>query len=453
MTAQGNQAQSGKTLVVGLGKTGFSCARYLQRRGDVFAVADSRERPPYLEQLRAEMPDVPVFLGPFQADLFAAVQRLLVSPGLSLEEQQIRSAVKRGVEIVGDIELFCREAKAPIVAITGSNGKSTVTTLLGEMAKQAGVNAAVGGNLGTPALDLLADDIELYILELSSFQLDTTESMRDQVAVVLNVSADHMDRYPNLEAYAASKARNYRCARLAVVNRDDSLAESLASDVPEVVGFTLGNPHGSDFGICEYEEKPWLCRGTTPLLPVSELRIPGRHNQANALASLALGAAVGLDQEVMLGVLRTFPGLAHRTQFVAEKGGLRWYNDSKGTNVGATIAALNGFHEEKSPCRTVLIAGGDCKGADFSALAPVVARTTRAVVLLGRDAPMIERAIQGHTQLLHAKDLRDAVKQALTVGLPGDRVLLSPACASFDMFTDYTARGEAFIHAVEVLPT
>ncbi len=443
-------APTGKTLIVGLGKTGLSCARYLSRQGVAFAVTDSRENPPGLDEIREEMPDLAIFVGGFDSGVFEAAGRLVVSPGVPLQEPLIQAAQQRGVEILGDIELFARVVNAPVVAITGSNGKSTVTTLVGEMARRAGRNVAVGGNLGNPALDLLAEDVQLYVLELSSFQLETTHSLKPAVAVVLNISADHMDRYRDLAHYAATKAMVYQNAQAAVINRDDPAVVAI-SGTPGTCGFTLEKPEKDDFGICENEEAAWLCRGSMPLMPVSELRIPGHHNQANALAALALGSAVGLPMPAMLNALRTFPGLPHRTQFIANKQQLRWYNDSKGTNPGATIAALQGLHTEGGTSRTVLIAGGDCKGADFSGLLPVVEQTARAVILIGKDAPSIAAVLQGKTKLAYAKSMTDAVNQAIQLGMPGDRVLLSPGCASFDMFRNFEDRGQAFTAAVEAL--
>lgn len=447
--------QAGKILIVGLGKTGLSCARYLASQGLDFAVTDNRDNPPGLQQIRDEMPDVPVFVGGFNPEVFAAASQLVVSPGVSLQEPQLRAARERGAELLGDIELFAREtggaAEIPVVAITGSNGKSTVTTLVGEMARAAGLNVAVGGNLGSPALDLLDPAVQLYVLELSSFQLDTTRSLKAAAAVVLNISPDHMDRYADLDAYTASKAVIFQGAAIGIINRDDPRVAAMAGIARGQLGFTLEAPEGEDFGIGRQAGSAWLCQGERPLLAVSELLIPGRHNQANALAALALGSAVDLPMPVMLKTLREFQGLPHRTQFIAEKRQLRWYNDSKGTNVGATIAALDGMHPEVGDSRTVLIAGGDCKGADFSALAPVVERTARAVVLIGRDAPIIEAALHDRVPLIHAGSLPEAIERAVQLGRPGDRVLLSPACASFDMFRNFEARGDAFIQAVEAL--
>lgn len=441
-----------KTLIVGLGKTGLSCVRHLSRQGVSLAVTDSRRQPPELATLQRCYPGLPLFLGGFQPEHLQGVARLVVSPGVSLGEPLIQAAKEQGLEVLGDIELFARAAKAPVVAITGSNGKSTVTSLVGEMARLAGLRVAVGGNLGEPALELLDDGVELYVLELSSFQLESTWSLKLRAATVLNLSADHMDRYADIAEYAAVKAGIYVHAEVAVVNRDDSLGAEMGEAAPRRIGFTLGDPARGDFGLRWIRGEAWLCRGGERLLPAAGLRIAGGHNLANALAALALGSAAGLPMEAMQAALRGFPGLPHRTQWVAERRGLSWYNDSKGTNVGATIAALRGFHSRESDSRTILIAGGDCKGADFSELAPVVEETTRAVILIGRDAPLLEAALAGSGRLLRAASLEEAVRQAVGLGMPGDRVLLSPACASFDMFRNFEERGELFVHAVEGLP-
>ncbi|MEJ2592147.1 MAG: UDP-N-acetylmuramoyl-L-alanine--D-glutamate ligase [Candidatus Thiodiazotropha sp.] len=441
-----------KTLIVGLGKTGLSCARYLSSQGVSLAVTDSRKHPPEREMLQQLFPDLALFVGGFQPEVFQAADHLVVSPGIPLSEPLIQAAKAKGAEILGDIELFARAVKAPVAAITGSNGKSTVTTLLGEMARMAGVKVAVGGNLGEPALDLLDESVELYVLELSSFQLERTWSLQSKAAVVLNLSADHMDRYADIEAYAAVKASIYSGAQTAVINRDDPMVAVMAGKAPSVIGFTLAEPEGEDFGLLARDGATWLARGETPLLDVEELRIKGHHNLANALAALALGSALELPMNAMLTALRTFAGLPHRTQWVAEKQGLQWYNDSKGTNVGATIAALRGLHSARDDSRTLLIAGGECKGADFTELASVAEATTRAVILIGRDAPLLESVLQGGCRLLHAASLEDAVSKAVQYGRPGDRVLLSPACASFDMIKNFEARGDAFVRAVEALP-
>ena len=454
--AQGNVARTsaappaaGRVLVVGLGKTGMSCARFLARRGAAVAVTDTRVEPPGLDDIRRELPDVALFLGGFDRSAFAAAELVVVSPGVSIQEPAIREARARGVPVLGDIELFAQAAQAPVAAITGSNGKSTTTMLLGEMARIAGRRAAVGGNLGEPALDLLDPAVELYVLELSSFQLETTETLAPAVATVLNVSPDHMDRYPDLAAYAAAKARVFRGAEVAILNRDDPVVTAMPGG-RQRRGFTLGEPAPGDFGVRQQAGAPWLCRGDEPLLSAAQVAIPGSHNRANALAALAMGDALGLPLEAMCEALRSFRGLPHRTQLVAEIGGVRFYDDSKGTNVGATAAALEGF-ADGSPARTVLIAGGDGKGQDFAALGPLLARTARCAVLIGRDAPLIEAVLDAATPRVRARDMAEAVVVAAEQARPGDQVLLSPACASFDMFRNYEHRGAVFADAVRRL--
>jgi UDP-N-acetylmuramoylalanine--D-glutamate ligase len=444
-------SSAAKTLVVGLGKTGLSCARYLRSQGILTAVTDSRANPPGLLVLRDEMPEVGVFVGGFEPEVFAAAGRLVVSPGVPIAEPLIQEAMARGIEVIGDVELFARAARAPICAITGSNGKSTVTTLVGEMAIAAGLRAAIGGNLGEPALDLLKDWAELYVLELSSFQLETTFGLRAEVATVLNVSADHMDRYPDLDTYARTKGRIYQEARTAVVNRDDPIVSALPRKGSIEIGFTLGVPIGQDFGVCVDDGVRWICHGTQPLMPASEVRIAGLHNLANALAALALASACGVPVMQACDVLRRFRGLRHRSELVAERQGIRWYDDSKGTNPGATVAALEGLVPPGSPGRAILIAGGDGKGADFGPLLPAVTRTARAVILIGRDARLIARALDGQVPLVEATTLQEAVIQAAALAQPGDMVLLSPACASFDMFESYEHRGRVFAEAVRGL--
>lgn len=443
---------SPKTLVLGLGKTGLSCARYLQGQGVTVAAMDSRQEPPELARARRELPDLALFLGGLDPDVIRAAERLVVSPGISLREPSIAAAKARGVPVMGDIELFAQAVRAPVAAVTGSNGKSTVTTLLGQMARLDGVRVAMGGNLGQPALDLLADDVALYVLELSSFQLESTWSLAPEVATVLNVSADHMDRYDSLADYAAAKARILTGARTGVLNLEDARVRAMAGTAGRDIGFSLRPPERtSDFGLLEYGGESWIGRGGDRLLPAGEVAAKGRHNLANALAALAMGQACGLSESAMRETLRTFRGLPHRTALVANKGDVDWYDDSKGTNPGATIAALNGLIDPAGPRRVVLIAGGDCKGADFASLALAVEHAARAVVLIGRDAPMIECALNGRAKILHAKNMRDAARRALEAAWPGDCVLLSPACASFDMFEDYAHRGREFVAAVEAL--
>jgi UDP-N-acetylmuramoylalanine--D-glutamate ligase len=439
---------SGKTLVVGLGKTGLSCARHLRRQGRAVAVMDSRETPPGLMQARDELPDVALLLGGFDAAAMEAADEIVVSPGVALAEPAIRRAAAAGIPVVGDVELFARAAQAPVIAITGSNGKSTVTTLVGLIARHAGRRAAVGGNLGDPVLDLLDEDVELYVLELSSFQLETTSSLRARVATVLNLSADHLDRYPDLASYAAAKARIFAHADIAVVNRDDAAAAALAAGMPVQIGFTLAKPAGDDYGILEQDGVRWIARGKQPLLPVTDVRLPGTHNLANCLAALALAEAAGLPLASAREVFASFGGLPHRSELVHEHAGVRWINDSKGTNPGATVAALTGLVPDPAAGKAVLIAGGDGKGADFGMLADVVRERVRGLVLIGRDAPRLEQVLAGLAPIEHAGDMEEAVRAAAGLAWRGDCVVLSPACASFDMFDNYEHRGRVFTEAV-----
>ncbi len=438
-----------KTVVVGLGKTGLACLRFLHARGVPVAVTDSRAQPPGLDEARRLIPGLTAAVGGFDRDLLRGSGEIVLSPGVALTEPALAAASAAGVPVVSEIELFARHATAPVIAITGSNGKSTVTTLVGAMAATAGIEAGVGGNLGTPALELLTDpEPELYVLELSSFQLETTRTLAPQAAVVLNLSPDHMDRYPTVSAYADAKARVYTRARTAVVNLDDARVRPMAPVGRAMIGFGLGAPsRADDFGLLEHDGETWLARGQAPLLPVAELKIPGRHNQANALAALALGVAAGFPMEAMLEALRGFRGLAHRSQWVAERAGVQYYDDSKGTNVGATVAAVAGM-----PGPLVLIAGGDGKGADFAPLREALAAKARLVVLIGRDGPLIAKALGDAVPHVFAEDMEAAVTRAAKDSRPGDTVLLSPACASFDMFSGYEERGRVFAEAVGRLP-
>ena len=444
-------AQQQRTVIAGLGATGLSVARHLAARGEIFVVVDSRQAPPGLEALRAEHPEVPVFLGPLDAELMARATRIIASPGLALSEPALAAAADAGVEILGDIELFARAARAPVVAITGSNGKSTVTELVNAMAVAAGRRAAVGGNLGTPALDLLGDDIELYVLELSSFQLETTALLAAEVATVLNLSPDHLDRHADLAAYRRAKQRIYRGARQLVVNRDDPATEVLAAPGVSRWSFGLSAPAGpTEFGLVARADGARLACGDRPLLAVSELRVAGRHNVANALAALALGSAAGLAEDAMCSALRAFRGLPHRCQVVLARDGITWIDDSKATNVGAAIAALAGL--DSGAANLVLIAGGQGKGQDFAELAAALSGRVRLAILIGEAAAAIEAAIAGRAPVQRADSMVAAVARARAAARPGDLVLLSPACASFDMFTGYADRGERFARAARELP-
>ncbi|UZR30535.1 UDP-N-acetylmuramoyl-L-alanine--D-glutamate ligase [Methylococcus mesophilus] len=435
-----------RVLVLGLGSTGLSTVRFLRRQGFECAVMDSRIAPPGLEELREAFPDVPLFLGEFSKDALAAATHLVVSPGLSLERDEIREARRRGVRVFGDLDLFACCARAPIAAITGANGKSTVTTLVGLMAKASGIRAAVGGNLGTPMLDLLDAAAELYVLELSSFQLERSELFEADVATVLNISPDHMDRYPDLAAYAEAKRRVFRGDGLMVLNQDDPLVAGMREPGRHAVRFGLGNAAALDYTLGLNEGKAWILAQGVPLLPADEVRIKGRHNLANALAAVAIADACKFDREAVVQVLRTFPGLDHRMQWVADIDGVAYVNDSKATNVGACIAALSGLEG-----KAVLIAGGDGKGADFSSLAPVAAEMLRAAVLMGRDGPLIEQVLKDVVPTIRVNTMFEAVRAARGVARRGDTVLLAPACASLDQYKDYQERGRDFAATVRTM--
>ena len=438
-------------VIAGLGRTGLSCARYLREHGWQLAVTDTRAAPPQLAELRALDPHIEVRAGGLDVDLLAEAVCVVASPGLPLDLPFFLEARRRGIEIFGDIELFARAVSAPVAGITGTNGKSTVTSLLGRMAVRAGLEARVGGNLGEPALDLLAAaeraerPTELYVLELSSFQLDTAQSLDLKAAAVLNVTADHLDRYPSLEDYALSKARIFERCDTAVVNLDDPLVARMTRAGQRVLGFSVRGAAGAAYTVQQGVER-WLARRGEPLLAVNSMRLRGLHNAANALAALALGEALDLPLAAMLAELREFAGLAHRTQWVAERAGVTYINDSKGTNVGATLAAVNGMDGP-----LVLIAGGDGKNQDFTPLAAALRGKARRVVLIGRDGPRIGEALKGICPVERAGSMPEAVQAAARAARAGDTVLLSPACASLDMFRDYAQRGEVFAAAAREL--
>ena len=435
----------GPVLVAGLGRTGLSCVRFLRRLGLEVVAADSRESPPGLAGLRRELPQVPCRMGGLEASVLEGCGEVILSPGIPLDHPLARAARAQGMPVLGDVELFARCAEAPVVAITGSNGKSTVTALLGEMARAAGVDVAVGGNIGTPVLALpLMAPPALYVLELSSYQLETTTSLDAAAAVILNLSEDHLDRHGDLAAYGAAKARIHRGSGQVIWNRDEAALRPLLPADRLAASFGMGVPPAAgDYGLRRRGGRSWLARGGECLLPADELALAGGHNILNALAALALGEAAGLPRDAMVAALRAFTGLPHRMQPLGEWQGVRWYDDSKATNVGATLAALRGV-----PGPVVLIAGGEGKGADFSPLRPVLAEKGRAVVLLGRDAPRLASVLEGAVPLRRVADMDEAVAAAWQLARRGDQVLLSPACASLDMFEDYAARGRAFAAAL-----
>lgn len=432
-------------IVIGLGITGFSVIRFLVSRGVEVTVADDREHPPCLSRLNELGSDIPRALGGYDAQAFNGTTHLVVSPGVSLETREIRRALNLGLQLVSDIDLFMSSTSGKVIGITGSNGKSTVTTLLGVMAKEDGRKVKIGGNLGVPALDLLdqGEPTELYVLELSSFQLERTSFLHTDTATVLNISPDHMDRHGDLETYARAKQRIFSKCRVVVINQDDPLVASMGGEDQEVLRFGLKEHQQLDFSVEQRDGTEWIMYRKNPQMPADSVRMRGRHNLSNTLAALALGHAAGLSMASMLKVLRVFPGLPHRMQSVATIDGVDWVNDSKATNIGACIAALEGL-----PGRTVLIAGGDGKGADFNALKTVVREQARAVVLFGKDAGLLYSILQSETQTLRVANLGQAVETSAHLARPGDTVLLSPACASLDQFPDYQARGRFFEESV-----
>jgi UDP-N-acetylmuramoylalanine--D-glutamate ligase len=433
-------------VIVGLGTTGLSCARYLLTHGWRLAATDTRSAPPQLAALGALDPHIPLRLGGLDAALLTDAMCVVASPGVPLSGAFFDEARRRGLSIVGDIELFARAARAPVAGITGTNGKSTVTTLLARMAQRAGLRVRAGGNLGEPALDLLQADTELYVLELSSYQLELTSSLECRAATVLNVTPDHLDRYDSLASYAAAKARIFARCDTAVINLDDPLVMAMPRTARRTLSFSLRAAIGADYALAQHAGEWWLMHVGRPLLPLAALKIKGLHNAANALAALALGDALALPQPAMLAELETFAGLAHRSQWVGDVNGVVYIDDSKGTNVGATLAAVAGM-----PGPLVMIAGGDGKNQDFGPLAAAFRGKVRHTVLIGRDAPLIARVLSGVCALETCATLPEAVQAAARAARAGDTVLLSPACASFDMFTDYRQRGAVFAQAVQEL--
>jgi UDP-N-acetylmuramoylalanine--D-glutamate ligase len=449
-----------QVLVLGLGETGLSVLRWLSAQGALLTVADTRDLPPRLELLRQELPQVQIHLGPFDASTFATAELIVASPGVPLSEPQVQAAMQRGIQVVGDIELFAqyKSPNAKVIAITGANGKSTVTALVGEMCRTAGLKAVVAGNIGLPVLDALVQERsvgvpDVYVLELSSFQLETTYTLAPDVATVLNISEDHMDRYSSLADYAGAKMRIFHGSGTQVLNRQDAWSRNMALPGRKVVTFGTDLPPAQeDFGLLPGGQETWLMHGSTGLIRTNEMHIPGLHNISNALAAFALCHAIGLDFAPLVSALRNFKGLPHRVEWVAEIEGITFYDDSKGTNVGATCAALSGLVQEGSESKVVLIAGGDGKGQDFAPLKEAVAQSARAVVLIGKDAGLIARALKSSgVPLLHASTMQEAVNVAYSVAKPHDAVLLSPACASFDMFRNYVQRAEVFVDAVRSL--
>ncbi|MEX2469233.1 MAG: UDP-N-acetylmuramoyl-L-alanine--D-glutamate ligase [Pseudohongiellaceae bacterium] len=449
------KSQKPVCVIVGLGITGLACARFLHAEGRPFKVVDSRPEPPALAEFSRLFPEAEVELGEFREATFRGAAELIVSPGVGLETPAIARAREAGVPISGDIDLFARRARKPVIAITGSNGKSTVAALVAAILEEAGHVVGLGGNLdashGKPALDLLSQGgVEFYVLELSSFQLETTANLKAEVATILNLSEDHMDRYDSLAAYHQAKLRIFNGCRQVVVNHD-----SPYSAAPEVPGrplweFGFGEPGAKTVGVVSDAGEQFIAWHKERILPVRELKIAGRHNLANAMAAVALTLAVQTKVDAIRNGLRRFPGLPHRCQWVRRLRDVDFYNDSKGTNVGATVAAIEGLGQHGQG-RVILIAGGQGKGANFQPLGPVLDRWGKAVVLIGEDAARIADCLGQEMQVSIADSMEEAVSTAAAAADPGDVVLLSPACASFDMFDNFAHRGREFTRAVEAL--
>ncbi len=445
------QLKDKQVLVLGLGDTGLSAARWLASQGAVLSVADTRENPPGLETLKQELPATQIHLGAYNAQEFNQAEVIVISPGVSIKEPLVQVAIARNIPVVGDVELFAqfKPVKSKVIAITGSNGKSTVTTLVGEICKAAGLNTIVAGNIGLPVLDTLAMPApDVYVLELSSFQLEATRSLEPDAATMLNLSEDHLDRHDGMADYALAKSAIFNGHGVQVLNADDVYSKAMMKDSRKVLWFGLCN-HCSTTNFCaeKYDHDILLKHGRRRLLSLSETKLSGMHNAYNILAAMALCNAIEIEKFAMIDAVKAFKGLPHRVEWVAKIADVDFYDDSKGTNVGATCAAIAGMLQ-----KVVLIAGGDGKGQDFSPLSTPVAQNARAVVLIGRDAPLIEGAILNtNVPIYHALDMAEAVAISLKVAKAKDAVLLSPACASFDMFKNYVDRADKFIQAVKAL--
>jgi UDP-N-acetylmuramoylalanine--D-glutamate ligase len=441
-------------VVVGLGDTGLASARWLSAHGARVTVADSRSAPPNLDSIKAQLPGVQLRLGEFTSKTFADADMLVVSPGMPVSTPQIADYEAYGGEVVGDVELFARaivNSGAKVIAITGSNGKSTVTSLVGHLCEQAGLDTVVAGNIGLPVLAALQEreqsgkKPDVWVLELSSFQLETTWSLEPDAATVLNISEDHLDRYNDLLDYAHAKSAIFNGDGAQVLNRDDPLCRAMVRAGRQVAWFALNQT--AEYGLAQEGGQYWLTIGGEKVFDCAGMQLQGLHNAANALAALALTEAVGLPRATLVEGLKSFKGLPHRVELVDEFNGVAYIDDSKGTNVGATEAALNGMTRP-----VVLIAGGDGKGQDFSPLKPALERIGRAVLLIGRDAPAI-RAALGDSRLpvTDFATLEQATRKAAELAQPGDVVLLSPACASLDMFKNYAHRAQVFIDTVAAI--
>ena len=434
-----------QACVVGLGETGQSCLRYLADKDIQIVAMDSNSQSKKLAELKSQYPTAEFITGTFDSEALLASDLIVLSPGVPKNTDEIATASQAAVPVVGDIELFAHEIDdSKVISITGSNGKSTVTALCGELLKSAGIDAQIGGNIGYPALDLLDEPADVYVLELSSFQLESTYSLNSSVAVILNISPDHMDRYDSIDDYIKAKQRVFNQATNLVYNRADQNTYPVANNASKIISFGLDEPKSrEDFGILNIAGQDWLCQGNNKLVVASSLRIKGQHNQLNALAAMALAYLIGADLEKTKSALIEFKGLEHRFEYVGNWNGVDWINDSKGTNPGATLASIIG-----QPKSIVLIVGGDGKGADFSILSEAINDHVNAVVLFGRDAWLVEKILPANIPRSSAADLEEAIASANKFATQNSMVLFSPACASFDMFKNYIERGNAFKTAV-----
>lgn len=436
-------------VVVGLGKTGLSCARFLAQLQIPFTINDSREQPPCLEAAKPYLQHAKVYLGQFMSEVLLQADLIILSQGVPLQDPVIAQALAKGVYFISDVDLFTLYAKAPVAAITGSNAKSTVTTLVGEIAKAAGMKVEVGGNLGIPLLDLLLDPVpDYYVVELSNFQLELTHQLRTKVACILNITPDHLDRYNSFADYAACKRKIYQGCDFAVFNLEDQL--TLPPPGMPSVAFSLTDDEGAAFHLLQQQGEYYLSYQNQPFLACSELKMQGLHNAQNALAAAAIAYQMGIALPVIANTLKTFTGLPHRCQWVATVDGVTWYNDSKGTNIGATNAAIAGLGKTCQG-KIILLAGGLGKGADFTELLPNVKQFVKQTILFGKDAPLIQAAFEPLAKTQMVSDLKAAIIAAQQTAEPGDIVLLSPACASWDMFNHFEHRGEVFMSLVKEL--
>ena len=435
-----------ETVIVGLGETGISVANYLQAQSIPFIVVDSRNEPPQLHSFKESFPQVDIILGELSKDTFKFARQIIVSPGIDVGDPIFKSIANDGINCIGDIELFARSANKPIISITGSNGKSTVTSLVAAMASASNVKAYAGGNLAPPALDLLKHiDAEVYVLELSSFQLESTFSLRSEVSAVLNISPDHLDRHGNIDEYASIKEKIYIGAKNSVVNRDDPYVSKMKVE-GRIITFGLECPIDKNFGLTKYDGDIYLAQGEELLCKTNKIAMYGRVGVLNALAALAIGYSMGLPRENMIETLTTFKGLPHRLSYVKNLHGVSWFNDSKGTNIGAAISSIQSLGNN-----IILLAGGVYKGGDLNLLRSVVSKYVKSVILFGQDASLIKDALYEVVEIEKVQSMQEAVFAANEKAVSGDSVLLSPACASLDMYSNYIERGDDFESCVRRL--